>query len=125
LAAQFVEVKAPRTYLLDALVAILAAILVAFLVTTMNVRKDEAAVVKQCQARLMALAQAEQGFLIKHGRFADNLPALRPFLEPADRNMPFTCPITGLDLEVVTQGQKYILLAPGTGFSVMTGDPNW
>ena len=125
MAAQYVEIKAPRTFMLDALVVILAGVLVAFLVTTMTVRRDEAAVVKACQTRLMALAQAEQGYLIKHGRFADNLPALRPFLEPADRDMPFKCPITGLDLEVVVQGQKYILLAPGTGYSVLTGDPNW
>ena len=125
MAAQYVEIKAPRTFVWDALVVVLSVVLVAFLVTTMNVRKDEAAVVKECHDRLMALAQAEQGYLIKHGRFADSLPALRPFLDPEDRNMPFKCPITGLDLEVVVQGQKYILLAPGTGFSVLTGDPNW
>jgi len=123
--ATHVDVKAPRTLVLDLLVVLLAAVLVAFLLATMNVRKEEAAVVTACHERLMALAQAEQGYLIKHGRFSDDLNALRPFLEPEYRNMPFKCPITGFDLEVVVQGQKYILLAPGTGYSVMTGDPNW
>lgn len=123
--ATHVDIKAPRTLVLDVLVVLMAAVLVAFLVATMNVRKDEAAVVSACHERLMALATAEQGYLIRHGRFADDLNALRPFLEPEYRDMPFKCPITGLDLEVVVQGQKYILLAPGTGFSVMTGDPNW
>jgi hypothetical protein len=119
------EVRAPRTFALDLAVAVLAAAMVAFLLTTMNVRRHEAAVVRECQDRLLALAQAEQAYLIKHGRFADALPALRPFLEPGQERMPFTCPITGNDLEVAVQGERYILLAPGTGYSVLTGDPNW
>jgi hypothetical protein len=123
--AEITQIRAPRTFFLDVMVALLAAVLVAFLLMTMNVRRRDAAVVRECQNRLMALAQAEQAFLIQHGRFADSLPALRPFLEPGQETMPFTCPITGNQLEVVVQGERYVLLAPGTGFSVLTGDPNW
>lgn len=119
------EIRVPRTFFLDVLVALLATVLVGFLLTTMNVRRHDEAVVRECQDRLTALAQAEQAFLIKNGRFADDLTALRPFLEPGRETMPFTCPITGHDLEVVVQGERYVLLAPGTGFSVLTGDPNW
>ena len=125
MAGTYTEIRAPRTLLLDILVALMAAVLIAFLLMTMNVRRHEALVVKECHARLMALSQAQQAFLIKRGYFADRLEMLRPFLEPQDRDMPFTCPITGNSLEVAVQGQRYILLAPGTGFAVTTGDPNW
>lgn len=125
MASAHVDIKAPRTWALDIVVGVMSVVLVAFLLATMNVRREDAAVVQECHERLMALAAAQQGYLIKHGRFADDMKQLRPFLDPARRDMPLKCPITGLDLELVVQGQKYILLAPGTGFSVMTGDPNW
>jgi len=132
----FVEDKVPtgRNIGLDLLVIVLGVALVYFLVTTMGIRKDHQAVVNECQDRLLALSQAQQSHLVKNGEFAGELLALRPFLDAEHRSMPFSCPITGFEFAVAVQGDKYVILAPGTGsalareegdFKVSTGDPNW
>lgn len=132
----FVEdkVSSGRNILLDLLVVLLGVALVFFLVTTMGVRSQKQAIVDECQDRLLALSQAQQSYLVKYGEFSADLMALRPFLDPDHDDMPFTCPITGFDFAVAVQGDKYVILAPGTGsalaredgdFIVNTGDPNW
>lgn len=128
--------KAPtgRYVGLDALVGVLAVLLVVFLVVTMGVRDQKQSVVDECQERLLALAQAQQNHLVKNGAFADNLQTLRPFLEEEYRGMSYLCPITGDSLQVAVQGDKYLLIAPYTrlyverleeDFSINTGDPSW
>ena len=132
----FVDDKAGsgRNIVLDLAVAVLGVALVYFLVTTMGIRKDHQAVVNECQDRLLALSQAQQSYLVEHGEFARELGELRPFLDVDHERMPFVCPITGFDFAVAVQGDKYVILAPGTGsalaredgdFKVTTGDPNW
>jgi hypothetical protein len=109
----------------DLLVVILAACLVGFLIVTMGIRTHAARLEEQCQERLLVLAQAQQLYLVKNGRFADSLVALRPFLEPGKEEIPFVCPITGNELQVKVQGDRYMIVAPGTEFSITTGDPSW
>jgi hypothetical protein len=114
-----------RYFLLDVLVMALVVALIAFLVSTMGVRTKEAQLQSECQSRLLALAQAEQGYLVKHSVYSEDLNALRPFLDPEKRNIPFRCPITGNDYQVKVQGSRYLILAPGTDYSISTGDPSW
>jgi hypothetical protein len=132
----FVEDKVPsgRNFGLDLLVILLGVALVYFLVTTMGIRTDKQAVIEECQDRLLALSQAQQSYLVKYGEFAREMPELVPFLDDEHRNMPLTCPITGFEFALAVQGDKYVILAPGTGsalaredgdFRVSTGDPNW
>jgi hypothetical protein len=132
----FVEdkVSSGRNIGLDLVVVVLGVLLVYFLVTTMGVRSEKQAVVDECQDRLLALSQAQQSYLVKYGEFARELAELRPFLDVDHEGMPFTCPITGFEFAVAVQGNKYVILAPGTGsalaredgdFTVTTGDPNW
>lgn len=114
-----------RYLLLDVLVVVLVVALIAFLLGTMGVRTKEAELEAECQSRLLALAQAEQSYLVKHSVYSEDLNALRPFLDPEKRNMPFRCPITGNDFQVKVQGSRYMILAPGTDYSILTGDPSW
>jgi hypothetical protein len=114
-----------RYVLLDLVVVVLAVALVGFLVVTMGIRTGAAKLEEECQDRLLALAQAQQLYLVKNGAFADSLPELRPFLEPGKERIPFTCPITGSDFMLRVQGDRYKIIAPGTDYSILTGDPSW
>jgi hypothetical protein len=114
-----------RYPLLDFLVGLLAFVLVAFLLITMGIRTEAARLEDQCQYRLLALAQAQQLYLVKNKKFAADLEALRPFLEEGQERMPFVCPITGNRFMVRTQGDRYKIIAPGTEYSINTGDPSW
>ena len=118
-------VETGRYALLDVLVGVLIVALVAFLLVTMGIRTKAAELEDECQTRLVALAQAQQAFLIKNGKYSDELPGLRPFLDPEDRGIPFRCPITGNDFQVRVQGDRYKIIAPGTDFYILTGDPSW
>ena len=115
-----------RYVLLDVLVAILVLALVGFLLATMGVRTEAAQREVECQARLLALAQAEQAYLMKHQEYSEDLNALRPFLEPEVRGIPFRCPITGNAFQAKVQGgNRYMIVAPGTEYSVLNGEPSW
>jgi hypothetical protein len=115
----------PSHLALDLLVALLAVALVAFLVVTMGIRTQAAELEAECQARLQALAQAQQLYLAQHSRYTTDLEALRPFLEPRLRRMPLLCPVSGLAFTCVVRGDRYKIVAPGTGFFVDTGEPSW
>ena len=119
------EERSERFVQWDLLVAILAALLVGFLLVTMGIRDREAALEERCQNRLLALAQAQQMYLVKNAEFADDLNRLRPYLEQGWERMPFRCPITGNAFMVRVQGDRYKIIAPGTDFSITTGDPSW
>jgi hypothetical protein len=119
------EIAKSRYVALDLLVLVLAASLVVFLVVTMGIRTHAAQLEEECQSRLLALAQAQQLYLVKHTKFTDDLNALRPFLPPRKRRMPFECPKTGLEFMCRVQGDRYKIVAPGTDFSIETGDPSW
>ena len=73
---------------LDLLVVVLAVALVAFLLVTMGIRTHAVELQEECQARLLALAQAQQLYLVKHTKYSDDLNALRPFLDRSRRRMP-------------------------------------
>ena len=109
----------------DLIVLVLAIALVAFLIVTMGIRTHAAELEKACQQRLLALAQAQQLYLVNNQRYSDDLNALRPFLEPAKRRMPFECPKTQLEFMCRVQGDRYKIIAPGTELSIETGDPSW
>ena len=119
------EITKSRYVVLDLLVLVLGAALIVFLVVTMGIRTQAAQLEEECQARLLALAQAQQLYLVKHTRYTDDLNALRPFLEPRLRRMPFECPKTGLAFMARVQGDRYKIVAPGTAFFIETGDPSW
>lgn len=114
-----------RYLALDLLVAVLGVSLVLFLIVTMGIRTQAAQLEEECQDRLLALAQAQQLYLVKNTKYTDDLNALRPFLEPKRRRMPFECPKTGLEFQCRVQGDRYKIIAPGTEFSIETGDPSW
>ena len=114
-----------RYFGLDVIVAVLAVTFTLFLIVTMGIRTDAARLVTSCQYRLTALAQAQQMYLVKNGEFAADLATLRPFLDPEDAKIPFSCPITGNVFLVRVQGDKYKIVAPGTEYSITTGDPSW
>ena len=109
----------------DVLVGVLAIALVAFLLVTMGMRTQDEKLEEACQERLLALAQAQQLYLVKNAQFAETLDELRPFLEPGKERIPFACPITGNPFLVRVQGDRYKIIAPGTDFSITTGDPSW
>lgn len=119
------EIAKYRYLGLDLLVVILVIVLVGFLWITMGIRTQAADLEEECKARLIALAQAQQLYLVKHTRYTDDLNALRPFLEPRLRRMPFECPETGLPFMARVQGDRYKIVAPGTEFFIETGDPSW
>jgi len=119
------EIPRSRYFGLDLLVGVLGAALVVFLVVTMGIRTHAAKLEEECQARLLALAQAQQLYLVKNTKYTDDLNALRPFLEPRLRRMPFECPKTRLEFQCRVQGDRYKIVAPGTKFSIETGDPSW
>lgn len=119
------QIRAQRYLGWDITVAALAVALVAFLMITMNVRRSEEALIERCQDRLMAVSQAEQAYLVAKGEYADDLLQLRPYLDDAHKKMPFLCPITGHRLELAVQQERYLVLAPYTGYSVNTGDASW
>jgi len=109
----------------DLLVAVLAITLVAFLLVTMGIRTHAVQLQEECQARLLALAQAQQLFLVKNTKYSDDLEALRPFMDPRRQRMPFECPESGHAFMVRVQGDRYKIIAPGTEFYIETGDPSW
>jgi hypothetical protein len=117
--------RRPRSLGLDLLVALLAAALVAFLVVTMGIRTRAAELEAECQARLTALARAQQIHLVQHSKYTADLEALRPFLEPRLRRIPLQCPVTGRAFTCRVQGERYRIAAPGTAFFIETGDPSW
>lgn len=123
--SEYREQRQPRFLQYDLLVGVLAVLLVAFLLVTMGIRDREEAVRERCQSRLLALAQAQQLYLVKNAEFADDLNKLRPYLEPGKERIPFRCPITGNPFMVRVQGDRYKIIAPGTDFSITTGDPSW
>ena len=109
----------------DIVVLVLAVALTAFLLITMGIRSHEEALIQRCQDRLMAVSHAEQAYLVAKGEYADDITKLRPYLDADHENMPFLCPITGHRLELAVQGDRFIVLAPYTGYSVNTGDASW
>ncbi len=109
----------------DFVVLALAVALVAFLTITMDIRSDKAARVDACQQKLQAISQAQQSYLVAHGKYAEDLFDLYPFLSEEMKPMSFLCPITGKPLEMAVQGNKYLILAPYTEYSINTGDPSW
>ncbi len=118
-------VTAPRSLGWTALVFVLAISLGGFLLTTMEVRKKEEALIERCQDRLMAVSQAQQSHLVAKGQYADTFMDLVPYMDEDHRRMPFLCPITGRRLEMLVQTERYIVLAPFTEYSVNTGDSSW
>lgn len=114
------------SYLLyDLLVAVLAIALVVFLVITTGIRTHQAEMESSCKDDLLALAQAQQQYLVKNGSFANSLEELRPFLEEGYEHMTFVCPISEKPYRLFVEAQKYVIVAPGTEFRIETGDPNW
>ncbi len=109
----------------DFVVWILGFVLIAFLLITMGIRTEDDRLEKECQRRLLALSTAQQMYLVRNQRFADELERLRPMLETSDKRMAFVCPITGNHFEIRVQADKYKIIAPGTDFSINTGDPSW
>ncbi len=109
----------------DVAVWILGFVLIAFLLITMGIRTEDDRLERECQRRLLALATAQQVYLVKNQRFADELERLRSYLEPADKRMAFVCPITGNHFEIRVQADKYKIVAPGTDYAIVTGDPSW
>ncbi len=119
------RVETGRYAFWDFIVWVLAFVLVAFLLITMGIRTEEARIENECQRRLLALAQAQQLYLVQNERFADELERLRRYLEVGDERMPFVCPITGNHFEIRVQGDAYKIVAPGTEYHILTGDPSW
>ena len=109
----------------DFVVWVLGFVLVAFLLITMGIRTEEDRIESECQRRLLALAQAQHVYLVHTQKFADDLERLRGYLEERDRRMPFVCPITGNHFQIRVQGAAYKIVAPGTDFAIVTGDPTW
>ncbi|MBZ0266852.1 hypothetical protein K8I85_01735 [bacterium] len=109
----------------DIVVGALAVALVVFLVITMGVRQQEETLVERCHDRLMAVSQAQQSYLVANGKYAEDFIDLVPYMDQEHRRMPFLCPITGRRLEMLVQQERYIVLAPYTGYSVNTGDASW
>ncbi len=109
----------------DLLVAVLAIALVVFLVITTGIRSHQAEMESRCKNELLALAQAQQQFLVKNGSFANSLEELRPFLEEGYERMSFVCPMSEKPYRLLVDAQKYAIVAPGTEFRIETGDPNW
>jgi hypothetical protein len=110
---------------LDLAVMALAVFLVVFLLVTMGIRTHADQLESECQARLLALATAQQLHLVKYTRFTADLEDLRPFLEPGRERMPMVCPLSGRPFEARVQGDRYKIIAPGTNFTIETGDPSW
>ncbi len=119
------RVETGRYAFWDFIVWVLAFVLVAFLLITMGIRTEEARIENECQRRLLALAQAQQLYLVQNERFADELERLRRYLEVGAARMPFVCPITGNHFEIRAPGDAYKLVAPGTEYHIPTGDPSW
>ena len=117
--------KDRRYVLLDLAVGFLVVFLVLFLLVTMGIRTHESRLEEECKTRLLALATAQQLYLVKNSRFAADLEDLRPFLEPGRERMPMVCPINGNPLVARVQGDRYKIVAPGTEFYIETGDPSW
>lgn len=120
------EIRETGQYRLwDLVVGVLALALIVFLMITMGIRSDEAARIALCHERLTALSQAQQSYLVKNGKYAEKLWDLGPFLDEEHSEMSFRCPITGKPFEMAVQANKYIVLAPYTGYSINTGDTSW
>jgi hypothetical protein len=120
------EAQKDRQYvLLDLAVGFLVVFLVLFLLITMGIRTHENRLDEECKTRLLALATAEQLYLVEHSKFTADLEDLRPFLEPGMERMPMVCPINGNPLVARVQGDRYKIVAPGTEFYIETGDPSW
>lgn len=120
------EAQTDRKYvLLDVAVGFLVVFLVLFLLVTMGIRTHANKLDEECKARLLALATAEQLYLVKNSKFTADLEDLRPFLEPGFERMPMVCPINGRPLDARVQGDRYKIIAPGTDFYIETGDPSW
>ena len=109
----------------DIIVLVLAVALGGFLMITMSVRRADDVVIKKCQDRLMAISQAQQSYLVAQGQYAEGFVELVPYLDKEHRGMAFLCPITGRRLEMLVQQERYVVLAPGTGYIVNTGDASW
>lgn len=114
-----------RFVVLDMIVGGLAVFLVVFLLVTMGIRSHEARLQEETKNRLLALATAQQLYLVKNQKFTDDLESLRPFLEPGLERMPMICPLTGEEFQARTQGDRYKIIAPGTEYQIETGDPSW
>jgi hypothetical protein len=120
------EAKKDRRYfLLDFAVGFLVVFLVLFLLITMGIRTHADRLDEECKSRLLALATAQQLYLVKNSRFTADLEDLRPFLEPGRERMPMVCPINGNPLVARVQGDRYKIVAPGTELYIETGDPSW
>lgn len=117
--------KDKKYVLLDLSVGFLSVFLILFLLITMGIRSHENRLDSECKDRLLALAQAQQLYLVKHTKFTADLEDLRPFLEPGHERMPMVCPINGNPLEARVQGDRYKIIAPGTDLYIETGDPSW
>jgi hypothetical protein len=114
-----------RFVLYDVLVGVLAVALVGFLLVTMGIRSQKEAIEKACKDDLLALAAAQQQYLVKNSAFAPTLDELRPFLEEGAEDMDFVCPISEQPYRMLVDAQRYLIVAPGTEFKIETGDPNW
>ena len=114
-----------RFVLLDMIVGGLAVFLIMFLLITMGIRSHDARLRDTTKERLLALATAQQLYLVKHKQFTDDLESLRPFLEPGMERMPMVCPLNGEEFQARTQGDRYKIIAPGTEYQIETGDPSW
>jgi hypothetical protein len=120
------EAKKDRQYVfLDVAVGFLVVFLVLFLLITMGIRTHENRLVEECRTRLLALATAQQLYLVKNSKFTADLEDLRPFLEPGRERMPMVCPMNGNPLVARVQGDRYKIIAPGTKLYIETGDPSW
>lgn len=117
--------KARQYVWLDVSVGFLVVFLVLFLLITMGIRTHALKLEDECKSRLLALATAEQLYLVDHSKFTADLEDLRPFLEPGRERMPMVCPLNGKPLEARVQGDRYKIVAPGTKFYIETGDPSW
>jgi len=120
-----VQIRSQRYLGWDVTVLLLAAALAAFLLITMGIRSKEERLIELCQDRLMAVSAAQQSYLVANGEYADDILKLRPYLDEEHKKMPFLCPITGHRIEMAVQQERYLILAPYTGYSVNTGDASW
>jgi hypothetical protein len=95
------------------------------LVITTGIRSHQAEMERNTKDQLLALAQAQQQYLVKNGSYANSLEELRPFLEEGYQRMDFVCPLSEKPYRLLLDGQRYRIVAPGTEFRIETGDPNW
>jgi len=119
------QTKGERVVLLDLLVGFLVVFLVLFLLITMGIRSHAARLEEETKDRLLALATAQQLYLVDNSKFTSDLEDLRPYLEPGQERMPMVCPLNGNPLVARVQGDRYRIVAPGTEFYIETGDPSW